>query len=208
MNIHINARSELALIRAIRVTVFVLQAFQVFSVRAEIPAAFFAAIQAVETSGRTGAVIGDEGAALGPYQIHRSYWKDSHMSGRYEQCADEPYARKVVTAYLTRYAPDAVKNATSGSLETLARIHNGGPKGNQKPETLKYWQRVRRAAAGDLSTINSQPSTNFSPAMSPAITTKSVSCQLVCTGLIAHASRPLKRSGFSGGHFRNEKLTR
>lgn len=108
---------------------------------AEIPAKFFTAIHTVETSRRTGPILGDGGRALGPYQIHRAYWQDANVPGTYAQVADERYARRVVTAYLTRYARAAVAN---GDLETLARIHNGGPLGHRRAGTLPYWHRVRR----------------------------------------------------------------
>jgi len=108
---------------------------------AEIPAKFFRAIHTVETSGRTGPILGDGGRALGPYQIHRAYWQDANVPGTYAQVANEPYARRVVTAYLTRYAREAV---ATGDFETLARVHNGGPRGHQRSSTLPYWHRVRR----------------------------------------------------------------
>ncbi len=120
---------------------FGLSAFPRSALAQQIPDKFFRAIHTVETSGRTGAIVGDGGRALGPYQIHRAYWADSRVGGQYEQVAHEPYARRVVTAYLTRYAREAIAN---GDLETLARIHNGGPRGHQRATTLNYWHRVRR----------------------------------------------------------------
>lgn len=102
---------------------------------------FWRALHLVETGGKRGAIIGDNGRALGPLQIHRSYWQDARVSGRYEDCADLSYSIKVASAYLKRYAPQAWE---AGDTTTLARIHNGGPRGNQKPQTLGYAAKVQR----------------------------------------------------------------
>ena len=101
---------------------------------------FFRALHIVETSGRTGAILGDNGKALGPLQIHRAYHADSRVSGDYSRCADLDYSKRVVAAYLKRYAPAAY---ASGDVETLARIHNGGPRGATKPQTKSYAAKVR-----------------------------------------------------------------
>ena len=103
------------------------------------PASFFKALHQVETGGRFGAIVGDNGAALGPLQIHRAYWQDSRIGGTYEQCADLEFSKRVVTAYLKRYAPAAW---AAGDVETLARVHNGGPRGHLKPATLCYSRKV------------------------------------------------------------------
>jgi hypothetical protein len=104
------------------------------------PASFFRALHIVETSGRTGPILGDGGAALGPLQIHRSYHADSRVAGDYSRVADLAYSKRVATAYLKRYAPAAWK---AGDVETLARVHNGGPKGHLKPATKGYGVRVK-----------------------------------------------------------------
>jgi hypothetical protein len=105
------------------------------------PDSFWRAIHLVETGGKRGAVIGDNGRALGPLQIHRSYWQDARVGGRYEDCADLAYSIKVASAYLRRYAPQAW---AKGDTTTLARIHNGGPRGNTKPQTIQYAEKVKR----------------------------------------------------------------
>ena len=107
------------------------------------PASFFRALHLVETSGRTGPIIGDGGKALGPLQIHRGYHADARIGGDYARCADLDYSRRVVTAYLQRYAPAAW---ASGDVVTLARIHNGGPRGASKPATVAYGDKVARLA--------------------------------------------------------------
>ena len=105
------------------------------------PDSFFRALHVVETSGRTGAIIGDQGRALGPLQIHKAYHADARIGGDYSRCADLDYSRRVVTAYLQRYAPQAW---ASGDVVTLARIHNGGPRGASKPATVAYAAKVAR----------------------------------------------------------------
>lgn len=105
------------------------------------------AIVAVETGGESDPdnAVGDGGKALGAFQVWRSYWVDAvernpHLKSRgYAAVKDRAYARQIVIAYFKRYAP---KNAT---MEDLARIHNGGPKGYKKDSTQDYWVKVQRA---------------------------------------------------------------
>jgi hypothetical protein len=105
------------------------------------PASFFRALHVVETSGRTGAILGDQGRSLGPLQIMRAYHADSRIGGDYARCADLDYSKRVVSAYLQRYAPAAW---AAGDVTTLARIHNGGPRGASKPATVAYAAKVAR----------------------------------------------------------------
>jgi hypothetical protein len=113
------------------------------SLHAAPPESFWRALHHVESSGRRGGLIlGDQGRSRGPLQIMRGYHADSRVAGAYEQVDDLAYSRKVVTAYLKRYAPKAW---AAGDVETLARIHNGGPRGHSKPQTKAYAERVRRA---------------------------------------------------------------
>jgi hypothetical protein len=104
-------------------------------------ASFFRALHIVETSGKLGPTIGDQGRALGPLQIHKSYHKDSRIAGDYARCADLDYSKRVVTAYLKRYAPKAW---AAGDVETLARVHNGGLTGHKKQSTVSYSLKVKR----------------------------------------------------------------
>ena len=107
------------------------------------PPSFFRALHIVETSGRTGAILGDGGKALGPLQIHKAYHSDARIGGDYARCADLDYSRRVVTAYLQRYAPAAW---AAGDVVTLARVHNGGPRGATKQATVAYGDKVARLA--------------------------------------------------------------
>jgi len=104
------------------------------------PASFWRAIHLVETSGRTGPILGDGGRALGPLQIHRAYHADSRVAGDYSRVADLDYSKRVATAYLKRYAPEAW---AKGDVENLARVHNGGPRGHLKQATKGYGVRVK-----------------------------------------------------------------
>ena len=104
------------------------------------------ALRQVETGGSRDPdrAVGDDGRALGAYQIHRVYWLDAveHNPSlvangeTYDSVRDRAYARRVVMAYWSRYAK-------SWDSETLARVHNGGPKGATKRATLGYWAKVR-----------------------------------------------------------------
>ncbi len=104
------------------------------------PDSFFRALHLVETSGRTGPILGDGGKALGPLQIHRAYHADSRVAGDYTRVADLDYSKRVVAAYLKRYAPTAW---AAGDVETLARIHNGGLTGHKRASTLPYLRKFR-----------------------------------------------------------------
>ena len=101
---------------------------------------------AVVESNNNDMAVGDNGRALGRYQIWEVYWQDAvsyapALKGTYQDVKSQEYAERVMVAYLLRYAKGAVE---SHDYERLARIHNGGPKGDQKKATLKYWDRVNQ----------------------------------------------------------------
>lgn len=98
-----------------------------------------AALRMTETSGMQNPPDGDQGKAIGPFQIHKAYWTDAKMPGEYQQCRDQLYAERVIEAYMLRYAAEAWRN---GDAETIARTHNGGPTGRYKKATDKYWARM------------------------------------------------------------------
>ena len=100
------------------------------------------ALRATESGGqRNGGrdATGDGGRAIGPYQIHHAYFVDAAVPGRYSDCCDPVYSRRVVIAYWKRWCPDALERCDA---EILARVHNGGPRGARKPSTLGYWRNV------------------------------------------------------------------
>lgn len=109
------------------------------------PESFWSALHKVETSGRTGPILGDDGRSLGPLQCSRAAFVDSRVPGRYEQVADLAFARRVAEAYLKRYAPQAW---AEGNVEVLARTWNGGPAGARKAATLGYAAKVKAAMEG------------------------------------------------------------
>ena len=109
-------------------------------------AAILEAIRHVESGGRDDPPDGDDGRAIGPFQIHRVYWEDAvtqapELRGAgYQACRDDAYARRVIAAYMQRWAPEAWAAADA---EVIARIHNGGPQGAERDGTLGYWRKVR-----------------------------------------------------------------
>lgn len=121
------------------IAILILSAASAFA--AELDPKFLHALNMVEASGREGNIVGDNGKALGPFQIHRSYWQDAKVAGSYSMVTNRAYAAQVVTAYLNRYAKSAVVNK---DFETLARIHNGGPAGHKNSATKAYWLRVKK----------------------------------------------------------------
>ncbi|MCA8952330.1 MAG: hypothetical protein KDE27_22665 [Planctomycetes bacterium] len=105
------------------------------------------AIRFVESGWREHPPDGDGGRAIGPYQIHRIYWRDAlefepGLGGDYDDCRDRAYAERVIGAYMAHWVPEAWQH---GDAEVIARTHNGGPNGRNKATTLRYWQRVRAA---------------------------------------------------------------
>ena len=102
-------------------------------------AAFARAVHQVESGGRVGLIIGDQGRALGPLQIHRGYWQDARQRGSYESVTNLAAATATMHAYLQRYAPAALARE---DWQTCARIHNGGPRGASRTATLAYSRRV------------------------------------------------------------------
>ena len=101
---------------------------------------------AVVESNNNDMAVGDNGRAIGRFQIWEIYWHDAVafapcIKGEYKDVTDKDYAERIITAYLLRYAKESVE---SKDFERLARIHNGGPKGYKKKATLKYWNRVEK----------------------------------------------------------------
>ena len=99
----------------------------------------------VESSGNDKA-IGDNGNAIGCLQIWKVYWIDaterSGIRGSYKDCFNRAYAKRIVDAYMKRYAREAWTNPAKFNAEKCARIHNGGPRGYTKKATEKYWKKV------------------------------------------------------------------
>ena len=96
------------------------------------------AIEWVESKGDPWAV-GDDGKAVGAYQIHKIYVDDVNRITRpgiitFKERSDPEKSRRMVTIYLNHYG---------GTFEEMARKHNGGPNGHKKPSTEAYWEKVK-----------------------------------------------------------------
>jgi hypothetical protein len=105
------------------------------------------ALMMVESSGGLDKRDGDGGRAIGPLQIHAVVVADVNRiagtSYTHEQARQPAVARRICVIYLNHYAtPARIGRAVTD--EHRARIWNGGPRGWQKPATLKYWTKVRR----------------------------------------------------------------
>lgn len=103
----------------------------------------------VESSGNVNA-IGDGGAAVGCLQIHKCVIDDVnriyHEDFRYEDRLDRDKSIRICELYLshwgTHYSKTTGKDVT---LEVLARIWSGGPRGYEKNGTIGYWKKVQKA---------------------------------------------------------------
>jgi hypothetical protein len=102
------------------------------------------AIRIVESNNNPDAV-GDNGNAIGVYQIWEDYHTDACMAGNiggdYLDCYDPVYATSVVVEYMKRYAIE--RRIGKVTPEKIARIHNGGPNGYKWSATDKYWAKVK-----------------------------------------------------------------
>ena len=113
---------------------------------------FLCALAKVE-SGMNDAAVNREEGAVGRFQIRQCYLDDANeaigKSYALSEMSDPRKAMEVVCAYLTRYAPAFEARAGHpATVEDLARIHNGGPRGAEKDCTLDYARRFRKAYAG------------------------------------------------------------
>lgn len=103
------------------------------------------AICAVESNGNANA-IGDNGRAVGAYQIHPAVVADvNRLTGAHYTLADRldpAKSRAMCRAYLAHYGERA-----GGTDEAHARTWNGGPKGAKKRATIAYWRRVKARLA-------------------------------------------------------------
>ena len=110
------------------------------------------AIRYVETgSQRNGGIgaVGDNGKALGPYQIWEIYWLDANIKNRRykEVLHDKKLSERVIYNYMKRYQPEPHRRFQAGTaslsdVEIISRTHNGGPKGILKKSTKTYFRKV------------------------------------------------------------------
>lgn len=109
------------------------------------------AIEQVESGGDSNAV-GDGGAAIGAYQIHKIYVDDvNRLFGEtftYEDRWNRLKSRWMTRWYIQYYASVTQPQSEIQYFEYAARIHNGGPNGWKKESTKPYWEKVKRFLAG------------------------------------------------------------
>ena len=85
------------------------------------------------------------------YQLNPIYVRDvcriTRQTLTHEQAtASDEIARWCIEAYWENYGARCARiSGKPADAQALARIHNGGPDGWRKPETLPYWRRVREA---------------------------------------------------------------
>ena len=113
---------------------------------------FLWALSGVE-SGHNDAAYNPAEGAVGRFQIRQCYLDDANAAlGKHyslSEMSDGRKAMEVVCAYLSRYAPAFEARAgRPATVEDLARIHNGGPRGAEKDATLDYARRFRKAYSG------------------------------------------------------------
>jgi len=113
---------------------------------------FFKTLQRTETgaspNGGHGA-IGDNGEALGPFQIHFEYfWDAAGVAGTaddYNKCAGLDYSKAIVKDYLTRKFKGNVEQAiASGNWLPLAAIHHSIAGQGNPAYVAKFKQQMRQ----------------------------------------------------------------
>lgn len=121
--------------------------------------ALYDAIAYVETGGERDPdrAVGDGGRSFGRYQIGLDYYIDAWYAspddvdrGSLREAlpgymADEQRARETMLRYWRWHCPEALE---SGDWATLARVHNGGPRGAEKRATEDYAAKVLRVMGG------------------------------------------------------------
>ena len=110
----------------------------------EIPAILIAALIMVESGGRAHPPRGRDGE-VGPLQIRAVVVDDLRRLGHqftYEDRHDRAKSEEMCRLYLGHYAT-AERLGREPTLEDMARIWNGGPRGYRKVSTKAYWRKVR-----------------------------------------------------------------
>jgi hypothetical protein len=115
---------------------------------------FVRAIHLHESDGRLGQILGDGGRSYGPLQISYRAWRDAvqydrSIGGKYTDCRNLEYSKRVMKAYLQRYDSKAL---AAGDWEACARLWNSGPAWRTKMgKTNEYWAAIK----GHLVRVNS-----------------------------------------------------
>jgi len=115
---------------------------------ANTPSRLLDAIEQVESGGKADAV-GDNGNAVGSFQIWKIYVDDvNRILGEdrytYSDRLSPILSREMVKVYIRHYATEK-RLKREPTLQDMARIHNGGGNGYKKECTKKYWIKVKRS---------------------------------------------------------------
>ncbi|KAH7704626.1 Protein ILYS-3 [Aphelenchoides avenae] len=91
--------------------------------------------------------------SCGYYQIKKDYYTDCGTPGKqagdsledaWKRCADDyDCASQCVRAYVNRYKANCDGKS---DCEAMARLHNGGPQGCNRPGTQGYWDAIKQCA--------------------------------------------------------------
>jgi len=113
---------------------------------ANLPSCLLAAIEQVESGGDSSAV-GDNGNAIGSFQLWKIYVRDvNRILGEnrytYADRLSRSKSREMVKVYIWHYCTRK-RLKREPTLEDMARIHVGGPNGYKKACTKKYWLKVK-----------------------------------------------------------------
>ncbi len=105
------------------------------------------AIKQVESGGNAKA-IGDNGNAVGSFQIWKIYVDDVNRILReqrysYSDRYDPKLSRSMAKAYIGHYATEK-RLKRPPTFEDMAKIHNGGPNGYRKECTKPYWKKIEK----------------------------------------------------------------
>lgn len=109
----------------------------------------YEAIAIVESNNNPSA-IGDNGKAVGSYQIWKIVVDDvNRIIGRnhftYEDRKCPAKSKQICILYLNHYSKVYErKTGNKATEEVKARIWNGGPNGWKKESTKKYWEKIKK----------------------------------------------------------------
>lgn len=103
---------------------------------------FLERLAELESGGDDSATNAADGA-VGRYQIRAGYLADGNAAAgtsyTLEEMRDPDKAARIVGAYLGRYGAAFARRAgRPATVEELARIHNGGPRGAERSATAAY----------------------------------------------------------------------
>lgn len=109
----------------------------------------YEAIAYVESRG-IDCAVGDNGRAVGRYQLHKIYVDDVNRIAKtnytYTDRLDAEKSLSMVKIYLDYYGKRYTRlTGKPVTDEVKARIHNGGPDGFRKQSTSGYWEKVKEA---------------------------------------------------------------